>query len=792
MYKTSKTLSLILVLMFLFSMFTGTTFGHEEPVYDFVIELTSDPRHLVQGEEATFNIRVENTGNQTLNGILVVEEGLGIYQEITTLDPGREQNITKTKTMNELGQYEVLVRATINMNEYRDEKTAQGSFAVEKPRYDLAVQMVANPETVKLGGEVTFSISIMNTGNIDIQDITVNDSLTGFHETIPLLEVGQEMNFSTSKFMREPGTYRNTAIVRFNAGKDSMVREAVAPVTVQEPEPIYDLEIEKTATPETVELGKEVIYTIRVKNTGNKDLKVIEVEDPKLGISEKIKSLGAGEEKIFTSSAVMNELGTYTNTATASVNMPDVFSKTVRSEAVVTVKSEPTNDVYDFEIEKIATPETVYLGNAATFDITIKNTGNKDLFDIKIVDEMLDINREIALLPAGEEFHDSIDIVMNELGTFTNTVLASVTMGEFSKTETAQAAVMVIPAPEPIYSFEIELTATPDTVYKGEEITYFIKIVNTGNRDIYNMLIEAQSLGFDDTGIIELLKAGEELSGSEPILRDKHGTITSSITASVEMDEYTGTKTAEATVTVLDPARDFTITKTVDDASVYKGETVIFEIVVENIGTTTMKEIAVVDEKIGLNVVIDTLEPGEENSYLTTTAVEMNEIGVYKNTATATWEGISKSDSAEITVMDLEPVEDFIITKTVDDASVYKGETVNFEIVVENIGTKTMNNIVLKDEKIGLNTVIETLEPGEENSYRTTAAIKMDDLCLYKNTAEATWEGISKSASAEVKVSKKYDSMTMMMTMMIQPLPRKIRMMEGKNLNLSLIRKIRL
>ncbi len=81
---------------------------------------------------------------------------------------------------------------------------------------------------------------------------------------------------------------------------------------------------------------------------------------------------------------------------------------------------------------------------------------------------------------------------------------------------------------------------------------------------------------------------------------------------------------------------------------------------------------------------------------------------------------------------------ELIITKTVtkDDEM----NRLNFQIVVENTGNVTLDNIIVEDPKVGLSTLVETLEAGESVTFTPSLTItqQMIDEKCYINTATAS------------------------------------------------------
>jgi hypothetical protein len=89
------------------------------------------------------------------------------------------------------------------------------------------------------------------------------------------------------------------------------------------------------------------------------------------------------------------------------------------------IQSNPKRSVYKMDIEKEATEDEIQLGEDVDFVISVTNTGNKTLTDVKVVDDKANVETIISRLNINETVEFTINLTPEELGVFNNTASAS-------------------------------------------------------------------------------------------------------------------------------------------------------------------------------------------------------------------------------------------------------------------------------------------------------------------------------------------------------------------------------
>ncbi|WP_418263423.1 DUF7507 domain-containing protein [Flavobacterium faecale] len=169
------------------------------------------------GETITYTIVVTNTGNVTLDNVIVTDTYLPavvISGNPITLEPGASNstNFTGTYTITQADidagyVYNIIISTgTPPMGEAVTDTSSDPTPCTSCPvnpdcldctitalpqKADLVVVKIANTEFYSSVGDIiNYTIQVQNTGNVSLLNISVTDPLTGLNETIPSLAPG--------------------------------------------------------------------------------------------------------------------------------------------------------------------------------------------------------------------------------------------------------------------------------------------------------------------------------------------------------------------------------------------------------------------------------------------------------------------------------------------------------------------------------------------------------------------------------------------------------------------------
>ncbi|MEA2052177.1 MAG: hypothetical protein U9O90_05065, partial [Euryarchaeota archaeon] len=268
-----------------------------------------------------------------------------------------------------------------------------------------------------------------NTGNVNLTNVLVTDSLTSLSQTIPRLAPGATQTFNPTYTVTQSDVcapIRNTA----TANGTDPCGKPIGPVTALfSVDSVYnaDLSIVKTANITTATVGTVIGYTINVSNTGNVNLTNVLVTDVKLGLSWTIPNLTPGASQTFNPTYTVTQsdiCAPINNTATA--NGTDPCGGAVGPEnASVSV---PTTFSPALAITKTANVSFATVGTVIGYTINVSNTGNVNLTNVLVTDVKLGLLQTIPnLIPgASQTFNPTYTVTQADIcAPINNTVTAN-------------------------------------------------------------------------------------------------------------------------------------------------------------------------------------------------------------------------------------------------------------------------------------------------------------------------------------------------------------------------------
>ena len=297
--------------------------------------------------------------------------------------------------------------------------TTDGTCSTEpEPAIEVAK---ACPASGLPGDVVTYSITVTNTGDEDLENLVVMDTVNG-HAAVPVpgapteLAVGASVDLEFTYTIQDgdPATLSNTVTATADGVTSGaeVTDTAGCDTTVVHPE----ITVTKTCTA-LAHVGDTITYTITVTNTGDEDLTDVTVVDTILGdLSSSFAddlAVDASESHDFpyVVQAGDDDL----------VNEVTATGTGVRSEAVVNDTASCATDVIHpgILIEKSVEEDVVPVGTTVTFTYVVTNTGDTNLYDVSVDDDVLGHIGDISILEPDEhvtltaDFQVTDEIVTN-------------------------------------------------------------------------------------------------------------------------------------------------------------------------------------------------------------------------------------------------------------------------------------------------------------------------------------------------------------------------------------------
>jgi uncharacterized repeat protein (TIGR01451 family) len=234
------------------------------------IEKSPASQSVEKGGTVTFTITVKNTSSVDLENVKVEDpESTNCDKTIGTLKAGGKESYECTKEVQ---------KSFTNVAEACGE--SQGVTVCEKSEakvnvLDLAITKTPAEQFVTKGATATFTITVKNTGETDLENVAVTDLKTpACNKTIGTLKAGAKVEY-TCKTGELENPFVNTAQVCGEHESVKVCREASAEVKVRTP----SITVEKTPGSQSVTKGGSVKFKITVTNNGEVDLENTTVED---------------------------------------------------------------------------------------------------------------------------------------------------------------------------------------------------------------------------------------------------------------------------------------------------------------------------------------------------------------------------------------------------------------------------------------------------------------------------------------------------------------------------------
>lgn len=528
-------------------------------VSDLSVVVTDSPDPAVAGGTLTYTITVTNNGPSNATGVTVTDVlPTGVTFASATASQGTATNASGTVT-GALGNLASGATATITITATVDpattgslsntatvtgsetdsdssDNTSSATTAVTQ-EVDLAITKTDSADPITAGNQLTYTITVTNTGPSDATNVTVTDVLpTGVTFVSANASQGTATNASGTvtgdigtlasgasatvtiivsiSSSAAAGTLTNTASVSATETDTDSTNNSVSQATVVNRS--VDLAITKVDATDPVVAGNNVTYTITVTNTGPSDASGVTVTDvlpTGLTFVSATASQGSASNNSGTVTAALGNLATGASaTVTVVATVSGSFSGTLTNTATVTATetdSDPAdnsatqtttiNRQVDLRVTTVDNTDPLTAGNSLTYTITVFNDGPSQATNVVVTD----------ILPTGVTFTSATasqgtatnnnGTITGSLGTInsgssatitivvaslpslrtnlTNTASATATETEVDATNNSATATTTVNS-----SIDLAITKSDsaDTVAAGGSLTYTIIVTNNG------------------------------------------------------------------------------------------------------------------------------------------------------------------------------------------------------------------------------------------------------------------------------------------------------------------------
>ena len=309
---------------------------------------------------------------------------------------------------------------------------------------------------VNPGGTAVFTITVTNTGDITLTNVTVSDPLApDCVRNVGTLTPGQSISYQCTV------TSVQNSFVNVATATGTPPPGVTPPTTTSPPAQVIvarpGLALDKQPPLQYVVPGGTATFTITVTNTGDITLTNVTVSDPQApNCARNVGTLNPGQATSY-QCTVTNVLTSFSNVATATgTPPPGVTPPTTTSPPAQVVVAHP-----GIAIAKTPDLQQVPSGGTAVFNITVTNTGDVVLTNVTVSDPLAPgCARTIGTLNPGQIYSYTCSVSNVTVG-FTNLAIATGTPPVGPPISSSDTAVVTVLEPTPTSTPTATPTNTP-------------------------------------------------------------------------------------------------------------------------------------------------------------------------------------------------------------------------------------------------------------------------------------------------------------------------------------------
>jgi len=825
--------------------------GDDDPTITLIaqapgLEATKDDKlsilidqNLNVGDVIQYEILITNTGNVTFPQVDVIDNNANIIAgtPILNLAPGQtvtvlaEHMLTQADLDTGTVSNQAEINAVFNGNTYTDltddldpdsVTPGQGNDPTitnlnQNPSYSILKddRFTYTPQNLSIGDVITYDISITNTGNVTLTNISLSDNNANFTgaSIINTLAPGDtqvvQAEHVVSQADIDAGEVSNsvTGTTDFNGNILTIVSDDQDPNSPNNPDDPTITYIKQTPvvvvikddqlpfTPQNLSVGNAITYQITIYNTGNVTLTDISLSDTNAQFigPNTISTLDPQTSVTLIAQHIVTQdeldAGVVSNSAEASFDFngttytdlsddsdpsslpgPDdpTLTHLVQSPQVTVTK----DDGFDYTAQALNKDDII------TYDIHVTNTGNVTLYNISMSDNnasftgsniipQLDVNQTITLQATHTVTQAEIDAGQILNSATANTLYGSIQVSDVSDdTDPASPSgdddptiTFIEQHPSLEVTKDDQLNFVPQIKQVGDLITYKIYVTNTGNVTLNNIgIVDANAILPNGNSIPSIAPQSTVVVIAQHAITQADldaGVVVNSATASTTFNNVlyqdisddvgdvdpAGTGDDDPTLTLLEQRPDIVLTK--DDQLPYTpqnmvvGDVITYLVKATNTGNVTLNNLTVSDANAnftGANT-ISSLLPGASETLILTHIITQADLDAGKVVNSAAITTIFNTSTVSDVSDDTDPFspggdDDPTITYLIQTPGIelFKtdnlpfsainlqvGDVINYEISVHNNGNVTIDQVDVTDDN-AINLVgnpVTNLTPGQ-------------------------------------------------------------------------------
>lgn len=278
---------------------------------------------------------------------------------------------------------------------------------------NVEINRTITPTTARKGQEVSVTYDVVNTGNVDITDVSIkeNSGISSKVGTIDTVAPGQKGSYTFTVKMGSKNLTSQATITYKAGGKTETVKKEAATIKHGE----VKLTATLTADKKGGNAGDTVKLTLKMKNTGSVDYQNVKVTDPLLGDVFTGQTVAAGKTVTLEKEITISQTAHYQFTV-AGQDTSGGSVETATGRIGVTMV-DPAQAV-SLTVEASADRDTIYeLPGTVKFNVKVTNNGAVEAKDVTVSASGVQVYTFPSIL-AGETREFTRDVSVSMAGQY--------------------------------------------------------------------------------------------------------------------------------------------------------------------------------------------------------------------------------------------------------------------------------------------------------------------------------------------------------------------------------------
>ena len=383
------------------------------------VSMSLSSNTFTEPKTITVSIKVSNTGESEMPGPVTLYYPNGKQVEefgSPTLAIGASQSWTGTwkVTQKQLENGKITFKIEYSLYNDNDELVRKQKSFSKAINYQggvasVEVNRTIAPTTANKGQKISVTYDVVNTGTIDIKDVTITEdkSISSKKGTIASIKAGEKASYTFNATMGTKDLTSKATITYTADGKKTTVTKEAATVKYGEVQLSASLDADKKGGMS----GDTVTLTLKLKNSGKTDYENVTVTDPVLGEVAANVTVPAGETVTVEKEISISDTTDYQFTVAGhDTDGADVTTTSPR----VTVTAIDPNQVVNLAVATEVDRDTVYqLPGTVRFHTKVSNLSTSSVSDVSVYASGV-LMYTFPKIGAGEtkEFSRDVDVTM--------------------------------------------------------------------------------------------------------------------------------------------------------------------------------------------------------------------------------------------------------------------------------------------------------------------------------------------------------------------------------------------